>query len=158
MADITTFIAAGTSVSGRIEGAESIEVHGVVDGAIELQGDVLVVENARLNASVDANSVDISGVVVGNIVAKARVHVHASAAVVGDISAPVVVIDDGARYRGFVDMGDLGVAAPAPAPSTATEPATQASVTVSSSVSESDDEPEAPETASKKRVRVKKRA
>jgi cytoskeletal protein CcmA (bactofilin family) len=155
VADITTFIAAGTSVSGRIEGAESIEIHGVVDGAIQLQGDVLVDEKAHLNASVDANSVDISGVVVGNIVAQTRVHVHASAAVVGDISAPVVVIDDGARYRGFVDMGDLGVAAPAPAPSTATP----ASVTVSSSVTGSEvDEPEAPETASKKRVRVKKRA
>ena len=154
MGQATTVIAAGAIVSGRIEGSEDLDVLGAVDGAIALDGHINVAESARLDADVEANVIHISGVVVGNITARESIHLAASCMVAGDVSAPSVILEDGARYRGYIDMGNAGAKKTTPPPPAAT-PASTASTVTADEADSDDDEADAP---ARKKVRIKKRS
>ncbi len=99
-------IAAGTRVSGRLEGAEDLDVFGSVEGSIQLAGDLLVDGDARVDATVEVEHLTVHGVLVGDVTASGRVELHSTARVVGDIVAPQVVVHEGARVRGLIDMGE----------------------------------------------------
>ncbi len=107
MAKAPTVITAGVVVSGRIEGAEDIEVFGAVKGSIHLDGDVFVDEKARVDADLEVNNLTVHGILVGNVTASDAIELAASARVVGDLAAPRVIVQAGARYRGAIDMGDI---------------------------------------------------
>lgn len=107
MAKAPTVITAGIVVSGRIEGAEDIEVFGAVKGSVHLDGDVFVDENARVDADLEVNNLTIHGILVGNVTASDAIELAASARVVGDLTAPRVIVQAGALYRGTIDMGDI---------------------------------------------------
>lgn len=107
MAKAPTVITAGVVVSGRIEGAEDIEVFGAVKGSIHLDGDVFVDEKARVDADLEVNNLTVHGILVGNVTASDAIELAASARVVGDLAAPRVIVQAGALYRGAIDMGDI---------------------------------------------------
>jgi cytoskeletal protein CcmA (bactofilin family) len=170
----TTVIAAGTTVSGRIEGAEDIEVLGTIKGSVVLDGAMRVDEDARVEADLELTSLDIHGIVVGNVTASERITLHASARVIGDLTTPRVVLDDGALFRGAIDMGeapDEGSARPArarksarsaaPAARPARAPKSRAAAAKAPpsepEADDADEEPELPAAASAKKVSVKKR-
>jgi cytoskeletal protein CcmA (bactofilin family) len=124
MADKETVIGAETHVSGEIRGDEDIVVKGRVDGKIQLQHTLSVEKGAIVQADVDVKSLDVSGTLVGNIVASESVRLHASARVVGDLASPRVLMESGAAYRGRVDMGDIEAARKAVAARAVARPAT----------------------------------
>jgi cytoskeletal protein CcmA (bactofilin family) len=86
MADKETVIGVETQVSGEIRGSEDLIVKGRVDGKIQLSHALVVEKGAIVQADVDVKSVDISGTLVGNIVAAESVRLQASARVVGDLA------------------------------------------------------------------------
>jgi len=100
-----TFFGPNISVEGTITGNESVTIEGSVHGKIDLQANLLVGTKARIEATVHAKNVTIEGKVVGDVSADDRVELVASATVEGNIKAPKVVVADGARFRGNVDMG-----------------------------------------------------
>lgn len=110
MADKETVIGVETHVSGEIRGSEDLVVKGRVDGKIQLSHALVVEKDAIVQADVDVKSLDISGTLVGNIVASESVRLQASARVVGDLASPRVMMESGAAYRGRVDMGDIEAA------------------------------------------------
>jgi len=107
MAKAPTVITAGIVVSGRIEGAEDIEIFGAVKGSVHLDGDVFVDEKARVDAELEVNNVTVHGILVGNVTASDSIELAPSARVVGDLTAPRVIVQAGALYRGAIDMGDI---------------------------------------------------
>lgn len=107
MAKAPTVITAGVVVSGRIEGAEDIEIFGAVKGSVHLDGDVFVDEKARVDADLEVNNLTVRGILVGNVTASESVQLAASARVVGDLTAPRIIVEAGALYRGMIDMGDI---------------------------------------------------
>lgn len=102
-----TVISAGVVVSGRVEGAEDVEVFGAIKGSVHLDGDLYVDENARLDADIEVTHLLVHGIVVGRVSASGSVELSPTARVVGDITAPRVIVQPGARYRGTIDMGDI---------------------------------------------------
>ncbi|MBM4381052.1 MAG: polymer-forming cytoskeletal protein, partial [Deltaproteobacteria bacterium] len=110
-----TLIGPSIVISGKISGDEDLTVRGRVEGTLELSRGLVVDPGGIVKADVSAKSAVISGVVVGNIRAEESVELTHEARVVGDITAPRVVILDGAAYRGRVDMSGAPVAA-APRP------------------------------------------
>ena len=101
----TVTIGPSVHIKGELIGKEDITVDGSVEGKIILKGHNLVIgPNARVKAAVFAKSVFIVGRVEGNITAEALVEVTESGMVRGDIRAPRVVLADGARFFGSVDM------------------------------------------------------
>lgn len=114
MGRAATVIQAATRVSGRIEGKGDLDVFGAVQGAIVIDGDLLVDGDARVDADVQAARVEIHGVFTGNVQAE-RIELLESAIVVGDLRAATVIVAEGARFRGLIDMGEFD-SAEAPPP------------------------------------------
>ena len=102
-----TIIGGSVQVRGNLSGDEDLHVLGRVDGSIELQRTLVVAESGIVKAEVRVKNAIVSGVVVGNIHASESVEITREGCMVGDISAPRVIIVDGASFRGNVDMGDI---------------------------------------------------
>ena len=92
-------------VKGELGGNEDLTVEGQVEGKIALKQHVLTVGvHGRIRAQVFAKEVVVLGEVVGNIEATEKVAICSEGTVEGDIKAPRVAIDEGAKFRGGIDM------------------------------------------------------
>lgn len=97
-------IGKGISIRGNLSGEGDLIIEGTVEGQISLKNHLTIEETGVVRADIEAERLTIKGEMNGNIVASDRVAVLANAKVVGDIKAPVVVIEDGAGFRGGIDM------------------------------------------------------
>jgi len=103
----TEFAHIGKSVviKGELSGSEDLYVDGVVEGTIQLQSNNLVIgPNGQVRASIHAKGVAVQGKVEGNIRATERTELRKSAAVVGDIFTQRIAIEEGAYFKGKVDI------------------------------------------------------
>ena len=98
-------IGKGLVFSGEITGAESLFIDGKVEGSINLPGSrVTVGRNGKVAASISAREVIILGKVRGNVTASDRVEIRAEGAVTGDVKAGKICIEDGAFFKGGIDV------------------------------------------------------
>ena len=104
MADVSCVVGKGIQVRGNLSGSGDLVVEGRVEGHIALQDHVMVQEEGTLVADVESRELTVNGSMSGNIDASERVSIANSATVIGDIRAPRVVIEDGARFRGNIEM------------------------------------------------------
>jgi cytoskeletal protein CcmA (bactofilin family) len=100
-----TFIGPDITVEGTVSGSERVVVEGTVKGQINITADLLVGTKARVEATVHARNVTVEGKLNGDISADDRVELVASATVDGNIKAPKIIVAEGAKFRGSVDMG-----------------------------------------------------
>ncbi len=92
-------------IKGDLTGSEDLTIEGKLEGKIFLRDHNLTIgENGDIKADIEAKGVVVSGKLVGNIKAGDRVEVAPGGAVEGNICAPRVVLSDGCRFRGSVDM------------------------------------------------------
>jgi cytoskeletal protein CcmA (bactofilin family) len=95
------------TIKGDVSGDEDLLIQGRVDGSVSLeQQSVTVGREGRVKADITGRVLIVEGSVTGNLKADERVILRASARVEGDITAPRVVLEDGATFRGLVDMRD----------------------------------------------------
>ena len=98
-------IGASIVVRGEISGEEDLMVEGRVEGKIDLrQNAVTVGAKGQLAAEVHARVLLIDGEVEGNLTAEEQIVLRKSARVKGDMTSPRVTIEDGARFKGSIDM------------------------------------------------------
>lgn len=94
------------AIKGEVTGDEDLVIQGRIDGSVNLkQHAVTVGPEGEVKASIVGRIVTIEGHVEGNLTAEEQVVLRSSSRVQGDITAPRVVLEDGARFRGGVDMG-----------------------------------------------------
>lgn len=105
MAD-STIIGSTISVRGSFTSQEDVAIEGRVEGQIQTSADLFVSEGGVLEAEVQTRNIDVRGQVIGNVKASDRFEIHPGGSVTGDIRAPRVVLADGAKYKGYIDMGD----------------------------------------------------
>jgi len=92
-------------LQGELSGNEDLLIEGRVQGRIQLpQNAVAIGAKGRVSAQVLARLISIEGEVDGNLVAEELIVLKKSARVRGDLVAPRVVIEDGARFKGTIDM------------------------------------------------------
>ena len=92
-------------VKGELSGSEDLYLDGEVEGSIELRGNSLTIgPNGRVRANVQAKDVVIHGKVDGNVRGTDRVELKKSAVLNGDISTQRIVIEDGAFFKGAIDI------------------------------------------------------
>ena len=95
------------TINGEVSGDEDLLIQGRVDGSVNLkQHSVTVGPDGVVKANITARIVTVEGNVQGNLKAEEQVILRNSAVVEGDVAAPRVVLEDGARFRGGVDMGE----------------------------------------------------
>ncbi len=98
-------IGKGLYIKGEITGSESLYVDGKVDGSINLAGNrVTVGRNGQVAASISAREIVVLGKVRGNITATDRVDIRAEGALTGDVAAARISIEDGAFFKGGIDI------------------------------------------------------
>lgn len=92
-------------ITGQLTGTEDLQIDGKVDGPISLNGHQLTVgPTAILNSEVSAGAVIVFGKVVGNVHARGRVDIKTDGSVVGDISTARISIEDGAHFKGRIEI------------------------------------------------------
>ncbi len=110
-------------IKGELSGSEDLYIDGQVEGSIELAGNRLTIgPNGRVKANVTARSVTIGGRLEGNVRATDRVDLRQTAVVLGDIATQRIAIEDGAYFKGGVDI-QREPAKPQPASKPETKPA-----------------------------------
>ena len=112
-------ISKGLIIKGEITGSESLFVDGKVEGSITLPGNrVTVGRNGQVSASITAREIVILGKVRGNVAATDRVDIRAEGALTGDVAAARISIEDGAFFKGGIDIkkADAKPAVPTPVP------------------------------------------
>jgi cytoskeletal protein CcmA (bactofilin family) len=98
-------------VRGEVSGNEDLLILGQLDGSVTLGlNSVTVGGGGRVKADITGRIITIEGNVEGNLNAKEQIILRGSAIVQGDLKAPRVVLEDGASFRGLVDMGIRDVA------------------------------------------------
>lgn len=101
----TTFIGPDVTIDGTVSGTEPCLIEGTVHGKINLQSDLQIGTKARVEATVHAHNVTVEGKVTGDISADDRLELIMTATVDGNIKAPKIIVAEGAKFRGSVDMG-----------------------------------------------------
>ncbi len=113
----TATIGPSIFIKGDLSGDEDLVIEGRVEGKIDLkQHNVTIGKNGRVRADVFGNTVVVEGEVDGNLFAQQQAILRQSGAVRGNISAPRVMLEDGSRFRGSIDMDSKEAAKPAAAP------------------------------------------
>jgi cytoskeletal protein CcmA (bactofilin family) len=98
-------IGKGLFIKGEISGSESLLVDGKIEGSINLPGNrVTVGRNGQVAANITAREVVILGKIRGNISATDRVDIRAEGALNGDVAAARISIEDGAYFKGGIDI------------------------------------------------------
>lgn len=92
-------------IKGELSGSEDLYLDGEVEGNIELRNHSLVIgPNGRVRANVQAKDIVIHGKVDGNVVGSDKVELKKSAVLNGDINTQRIVIEDGAFFKGSIDI------------------------------------------------------
>ena len=115
-------IGKSVKIIGQIFTKEDLYVDGDVEGTIEsLENKVTVGPNGRVQASIRAREVIILGQVQGNVETSDKVDIRKDAKLVGDITTSRISIEDGALFKGSIDIkkAEPKVATPAPTPAAA---------------------------------------
>lgn len=98
-------LGSGLQIKGQITGTEDLQIDGKVDGPISLRGHELIVgSTAQLTSEIHARQVIVFGKVVGNVHARDRVDVKSDGSVIGDISTARISIEDGAQFKGRIEI------------------------------------------------------
>ena len=98
-------IGKGLTIKGEINGSESLYIDGKVEGSVNLPGNrVTVGRNGQVAASINAREIVVLGKVRGNVTATDRVDIRAEGSLSGDVAAARISIEDGAFFKGGIDI------------------------------------------------------
>ena len=100
-----SLIAADITIEGKIEGAGHVRIAGKFKGDVNVQGDLTIEHNAKLNGSVRAKKITVAGELEGNIDAASQVELQQSGVLIGDLKAGSLTVAAGSRMRGQVEFG-----------------------------------------------------
>jgi cytoskeletal protein CcmA (bactofilin family) len=100
----SSFIGSGIRIQGDLLGDEDVLVEGRVEGRVDVSKAFRVGPGGVVLAEVAAGTVAIAGHVVGNVSAAERVELLPTGTLEGNIQAPCIVIGEGARFTGRIDM------------------------------------------------------
>jgi cytoskeletal protein CcmA (bactofilin family) len=104
-------------INGDLSGEEDLVIEGRVEGKVDLkQQSVTIGQSGRVKADVFARTITVEGEVRGNLVADEQITVRRTGQVQGNLTAPRVSLEDGAKFKGSIDMEPKGEPRPAAGP------------------------------------------
>lgn len=100
---IESVIGQNTQIKGDVQGDGGLRIDGVVAGTIELTGNLVITESAKVRAEIKANNISIAGAIHGNITAT-RIEILDTGRVWGDLTVKSLLVNEGAYFRGQTVM------------------------------------------------------
>src|SRR5271156_241446 len=108
----TARLGASLHVKGEITGNEDLAIDGSVEGLVQLEDRKLTIgATAKVTADVIAREVVVYGNVKGNLRARDRIEIKKDGSVVGDLTTARIMIEDGAYFKGSIEIDKTGDAA-----------------------------------------------
>src|SRR6202046_5404723 len=96
-------------VKGEITGNEDWHIDGTVEGLVQLEDRKLTVgASAKVTADIIARAVVVYGNVKGNLRARDRIEIKKDGSVVGDLTTARIMIEDGAYFKGSIEIDKTG--------------------------------------------------
>ena len=103
-------IGSSIHIKGDLRGDEDLRIEGNVSGTVELKNSALTIgKDGKVKAGVYAKSIAVDGETTGDLCATECVSVHVNARVQGNIIAPKVSIEEGAHFKGSIEMDAAAV-------------------------------------------------
>jgi len=100
-----TVLGRSVVISGELSGAEDLLIEGQLEGTVRLQEHTLTVgQHGQVKAEVNARQVVVLGAVHGNITARERIEIRKTGHVVGDLVSAGIAIEEGAYFKGSIDI------------------------------------------------------
>jgi len=101
-------------IVGEVTSSEELQLDGELEGKLNLNNKLTIGPASKVNANIKAKEVVIYGTVKGNVEAENRISLRTGASIVGDIKTAGIVIEDGAYFKGGIDIsrGEAEKAAP----------------------------------------------
>jgi cytoskeletal protein CcmA (bactofilin family) len=97
-------IGASMTIKGEIRAREELLVDGEVEGMLESQSQLTIGPNGKVRANIKAREVIVYGSVRGNVEVAEKIAIRDQGSLVGDIKAAGISIDDGAYFKGSIDI------------------------------------------------------
>jgi cytoskeletal protein CcmA (bactofilin family) len=94
----------GTKISGKLRFDGPARIDGTIDGEVDGK-EITIGESAVVTAQIRADSIVVCGKVKGEIIATQKIEIHPTAKIVGNITAPKLIIHEGAIFEGQCSMG-----------------------------------------------------
>lgn len=111
-----SIIAADVEIKGTIKCSSSLRIEGKLDGELNCGGNASIGKDAVVKGNLNVNSIVIEGNVQGNIIAKEKIDMKATAKVNGDIKAKRLAVEDGVSFVGHTEVNPSGAASTPAAP------------------------------------------
>ena len=105
MGNEQTILGPTLEIEGEIEGDEDLVIQGKVEGKIHSKKSLTVDETGEVKAMVTTKSMTIAGSLTGDVQASDSIEISNGGKVVGDLKSPRVIIADGAKFKGHIEMG-----------------------------------------------------
>lgn len=102
--DSTTTVGPTITIRGKLKSGEDLIVKGRIDAEITSSKALFIENSGIVKANMNVASARISGVLLGDVAAESKVEIASDGRMIGDILAPRIVIQDGAAFRGEIDM------------------------------------------------------
>ncbi|HWQ55353.1 MAG TPA: polymer-forming cytoskeletal protein [Bryobacteraceae bacterium] len=97
-------IGASMHIKGEIHSQEELFIDGEVDGTLELRHALTIGRNGKVRADIKARDVVILGTVKGNVEVTGKIAIRENGSLIGDIRTAGISIDDGAYFKGSIDI------------------------------------------------------
>ena len=98
-------LGANLRVKGEVIGSEDLVIEGTFEGLVQLDdGNLTIARTAKVTADIVAAEIVVSGEVKGNVRAKERIRLKTDGSVTGDLTTPEILIEDGALFKGSVEI------------------------------------------------------
>jgi len=105
----TARLGASLHVKGEITGNEDLHIDGIVEGLVHLEDRKLTIgASAKVTADIIAREVAVFGNVKGNLRARDRIEIKKDGSVVGDLTTARIMIEDGAYFKGSIEIDKTG--------------------------------------------------
>lgn len=119
-------------INGDVKGAEDLLIEGDVSGTVELRNNSLTIgKEGTVKADIYARAITVDGTTEGDLFASERISIRATANVRGNLLAPRVSLEDGARFKGSIEMDQQAVEKAIGTPSTASRGSAQSDASAS---------------------------
>lgn len=100
----STVITEGITLSGRLFGEGVVQVEGVVEGELDLQGSATVTSTGLVRGPVTADVVRVAGRIEGSVIGREHVRLEKTGRIEGDVATVSLVVEDGGRFNGRSTM------------------------------------------------------
>lgn len=104
-ATLNGFLDRGSHLTGDLKFEEGFRIDGKFEGKITSGSDLVIGENADVEADIKVERLTVNGSLRGNVLATERIELHPKARVLADLTTPNLAIQEGAFFQGSCKMG-----------------------------------------------------